>query len=1135
MPKLSYLFLLFCLNAFVLSAQTTDLSIAIEAQDLGGNPVSQVDIFEDFQYVITILNSGNSVNDASFSVDFDEDLTIISTTSQNNSNGASNISVVDLTDNVLTANIASMPNNSSVELLVLVTAPPTLGGIAANGIVSPPDGTTDVNSNNNQSIISIDVLDIVIDFVVTHTQIQPSPGTAINMWGDEVTYQFTITNNSEIDFPLSFIEGKLILQSDFDNGQPFAEFISMECLSGTNGTSCPDLSNIQGTSAAITTPNLSTAPSLFLFDDEIVFTEGGSLTFQLVYRFTNFSCSPDPATIEVASAIEIGLNHANVSPNNSNFVDTILLEADPCAETDICIETEVIDPITATFAYNENITLETTVCNNGPSAAPIRFFLQNLSVLTWDIISINCLGTTGAVTCNDFTLTDNGQIWVSSDFVLEPNTTITIETVLQFIEPDCVLSPEVIQALVRSGTNIIDSQIVDTNIANNFFSNILLFPPAEQCDIQDLSDIQVEKTQISPAIPIGETPQNTAEWGEIVYEIVVTNDGDTDEFIELQDYMPVPGANSVPIEATLISVECTGTTGGASCSDIVNANIGVTFDGITDDGTFDTFWQITPEENWLLPANSSVTFTVVIDWQPECALTPIVGTNIVRVDFVSGIPEPITTNNSAEVNTFFAPCIDLVVQTFPELTQIDTGQSFNWIVDISNSATSSNAIDILFENFLNPVFTINGVPSCTVTSGNATCISTFEVDGNTISGIIPTMDAGSTISISIPVTAPIFGGAFNNTAQAFPSASDNEEITPETNISINSIQVIAPVLDKFFLPTSIFEGNESELVFTVFNVANSPLQNNISFTDNLPQGLFLVSEPDWVESNGCTTNFIGNIGDDFVGVNDLIFPEGVDSCTFSVIVTSNIGGTYLNNFENFTNTNNIDVSQTSATLDVLVDTSDVDIEVLKSVEPTEAIVGEQVTFTITAVNNGTTEGTAIEISDQLPDGYEFVSAATSLGTFNETDLVWSIPVLNPEASATLDLTVNLVSAIDLLNIASLINLNETDRNPSNNEDDASVDVSNCLLVPQGISPNGDRENDVLVIPCIESYPDNVLKIFNRNGTQIYEASNYLNTWDGRANMGFPESSRRLPVGTYFYVLQINGFENPIGGYIYLNY
>ena len=114
-------------------------------------------------------------------------------------------------------------------------------------------------------------------------------------------------------------------------------------------------------------------------------------------------------------------------------------------------------------------------------------------------------------------------------------------------------------------------------------------------------------------------------------------------------------------------------------------------------------------------------------------------------------------------------------------------------------------------------------------------------------------------------------------------------------------------------------------------------------------------------------------------------------------------------------------------------------------------------------------------------------------------------------------------------------IDHIDRNPSNNEDDASVDVSNCLLVPQGISPNGDRENDVLVIPCIESYPDNVLKIFNRNGTQIYEASNYLNTWDGRANMGFPESSRRLPVGTYFYVLQINGFENPIGGYIYLNY
>ena len=193
MLKPLYLLLFVLSNVFVLSSQTTDLSIAIEAQNLSGGAISQINIYEDFQYVITVLNSGNSVDNATISVNFDADLTIISYTSQNNNAGASDISNINVNSNVLTASIATMPNNSSVELLVLVTAPTNLGGIAANGTVSPPENTTDTNTSNNQSIISIDVLDIIIDFTVIQTQIQPVEGTAINAWGDNVTYQFTIT------------------------------------------------------------------------------------------------------------------------------------------------------------------------------------------------------------------------------------------------------------------------------------------------------------------------------------------------------------------------------------------------------------------------------------------------------------------------------------------------------------------------------------------------------------------------------------------------------------------------------------------------------------------------------------------------------------------------------------------------------------------------------------------------------------------------------------------------------------------------------------------------------------------------------------------------------------------------------
>ncbi|WP_179318653.1 DUF7933 domain-containing protein [Winogradskyella helgolandensis] len=1136
MSKPLYFLVVLLFNVCFSYSQTTDLSIAIEAQNLSGTAVSQVNIYEGFQYVITVLNSGNSVDNATVSINFDTDITVNSYVSQNNTNGASDVTNISVVNNILTASIAAMPNNSSVELLVLVTAPTNLGGIAANGTISPPDDVEDINTSNNQSIISIDVLDIDIDFEVTHTQIIPQEGTTINAWGDSVTYQFTITNNSAIDFPLTEIRGNLILVSPNENGEPFAEFMSLECIGTSNGTVCPDLSGVIGASATVSGPSASFPAVLFLNDVELEITSGGSITFEMVYRYSNFSCSVDPMPIQVSSFIKISINHHMLSSVNSNFVTTQLLDANLCPETDICIETVQIDPEpNTTIDYNQEVTLITTVCNMGSVETPIRFFLQNLTFpnAIWNIISVTCIETTGPVLCSDFTLTNQGQVWTSNNFTLQPNTTITIETVIEYVEPECSTNTNLISAIIRSGTNILDSQLVDSNPNNNYFSNELQLPPVLNLCVE--SDLQVSKVQTSPELPNGSSTSNTIEWGLVSYEITVSNDGDADAIIEVRDFMPSVNSDDVSIYGRLISVECFGTTGTASCFDMEHVNVGELLDGVAEDGVADTFWQIIPEDNWELPANSSVSFSVTIDWLPECSTSAIEATNGVVAYYVNDITDINPINNEATVDTYFAPCVDLVAQTYPEFTQVNTNQAFNWIIDISNSTTSSNATDVLFENTLNAAFNIVGTPSCSVVSGTASCISNFDITGNFVSGLIPNMEPGSTVRISIPVSAPSFGGAFNNIAEAIPSAENNEELTPETNISINSVQVIAPVLQKAFVPDTIFEGGESELIFTVFNIASNPSQTQISFTDNLPNGIYLTGVPSWIEANGSTTTFIGAAGDTFVGIENLMFPEGVVSCTFSARVSADVSGTYLNNFQNFTNNNNVDTSQTSATLNVVVDTSDVDIEITKTVMPGEAVYGEHVDFTITATNLGTTTATLIEVIDILPQGYEFVSATMSYGVFDDTTFIWNIPSLNPDSSESLILTASVISSTDLTNLALLNSINEPDRDLTNNEDDATVEISNCLIIPEGMSPNNDSKNDALVIPCIEEYPDNTLKIYNRYGTQIYEAKNYLNTWNGKANMGLLKSSKVLPVGTYFYVLEINGIDKLFVGYVYLNY
>lgn len=1129
MPKSIYFFLLLYLNLWLLSAQTTDLSIVLEAQNTSGSAVSQVALYENFQYLVTIANSGDAVSNSAFSIQLDTDLTLNSYVSQNNFGGSSDAANFNLSGaNLLTGTVANMPNNSSVEVLITVTAPTNLGGIAATASVNPPNNVTDTNTSNNESIISIDVVDIEIDFSVTHSQISPTTGTPINAWGDIVTYQFTITNNSIIDFPLERFSGILSLTSNYDYGQPFARLQSIECISSTNGTDCPDVTGIVQNSVIV-----SSTQTVYSFNDPHLFTSGGSITFEMVYEYLEPFCALELSPIEVESYIEIELSHANTSANTSNSVFTNLIEAELCPLTDVCIETVQIDPaIGSPLSYGQPITFETTVCNNGPLDAPMRFFLQNLSAPfpLWNVISVNCISTTGTIDCDDISITIQDQVWYSNDYIMPANATITLISVVEFIEPDCSSNTSNINVNVRSAINIRDSQLFDSVPSNNFESDFLSLPGAPLCPTADLS---VTKTQTNPVLPQGSSIDNTAQWGLVTYEIVVTNSSDLDAIIELVDFMPVN--ENTFVTGTLTAIECVSVSGNASCFNIQHANIGLELDGEPQDGMQDVFWEILPEDNWELPANSAVTFEATIDWSPECTTNVISSVNAVEVNFVNDITDSNIGNNKSLSETIFAPCIDLIVQTFPEYTQVNINQTFDWVIDISNSTTSSSAVNVLFENTINPVFNIVGNPTCTITSGNATCIASYNITGNLVSGVITTMEAGSTIQIKIPVMAPSFGGAFNNIAEAIVSAENNEELTPETNISISNVQVIAPTLVKTFVPDVIIVGEQSLLTFTVTNLTLNPAQNNISFLDNLPNGIVLAGDPFWQDANGCTATFLGVTGETAVGVTDLAFPEGIDTCTFAVWVTSNSIGNHINNTTNFTDNNNIDTSQTSATLTILDDPSDVDIEILKTVSPSEASIGDEINFTITATNLGTTNATTIEILDQLPSAYEFVSATTSYGNFNPNTFTWSIDSLASNQSETLTVTVKVISSLNLVNLALLNSLNEIDRNDTNNNDTATILINNCLQIPNGISPNGDTKNDFLVIPCIEDYPENVLKIYNRHGVQIFQKNNYTNTWSGKANMGFTNNSDLLPVGTYYYILEIKDFPRSFVGWVYLNY
>jgi hypothetical protein len=89
----------------------------------------------------------------------------------------------------------------------------------------------------------------------------------------------------------------------------------------------------------------------------------------------------------------------------------------------------------------------------------------------------------------------------------------------------------------------------------------------------------------------------------------------------------------------------------------------------------------------------------------------------------------------------------------------------------------------------------------------------------------------------------------------------------------------------------------------------------------------------------------------------------------------------------------------------------------------------------------------------------------------------------------------------------------------------------------GVSVNGDSQNDYFIIDCITNFPDNNVKIFNRSGIMVYEINGYDNadfSFKGFGKEGLYLQGKELPVGTYFYIIDKRDGSKPLAGYLELN-
>ena len=213
----------------------------------------------------------------------------------------------------------------------------------------------------------------------------------------------------------------------------------------------------------------------------------------------------------------------------------------------------------------------------------------------------------------------------------------------------------------------------------------------------------------------------------------------------------------------------------------------------------------------------------------------------------------------------------------------------------------------------------------------------------------------------------------------------------------------------------------------------------------------------------------------------------------------------------------------------------VDLTISKEVLGTDTpLLGSTVIFRITLENTMSDRILDIVVSDLIGanSGFEYVSDTPSIGNYDAVTGLWTISELTgDENSLTLEITVRVIATGQLTNTATITSSFPVDGDSTNNTATASVNVSQSSCSEPGtlcniFSPNGDGINDTLrFIDPNNEFPNNRLEIFDRYGNSVFEANGYDGTWDGTGSNG------NLPLGTYFYVLDLGNGTEPQRGWI----
>ncbi|GAO30213.1 hypothetical protein JCM15548_12470 [Geofilum rubicundum JCM 15548] len=362
----------------------------------------------------------------------------------------------------------------------------------------------------------------------------------------------------------------------------------------------------------------------------------------------------------------------------------------------------------------------------------------------------------------------------------------------------------------------------------------------------------------------------------------------------------------------------------------------------------------------------------------------------------------ITDNNDASTTTTPQPITDLALNMAVDNPTPDVGSNVTFSLTATNNGPS-NATGVTVTAALPAGYTyVSHTAGMTYSSGSWTV-------GNLAAGTNKTLEITATVN-------PTGSYTFNGTIEG--GQTDLTTGNNSTSTTTNSTDITDLVIDVTVDNATPNVG--SHVVFTLTATNNGPSDaSGVNVTAALPAGYTYVSHTSGIAYISGTWT-VGNL-------------TAGTSKELKITATVNPPANYLFNASISGNQSDLSTGNNSDQISITPQQSDLIINM--SASESDPLVGETVTFTLSATNEGPNNATNVLVTDQLPSGFTHTGSTPSKGSYNASSGIWTIGALAVNETVTLQISSSVKApetGNNYLNKASITG-DQYDPDTSNNE------------------------------------------------------------------------------------------------------